>query len=118
MAAAERVQRLIRDLDSDDFQARTKASEELEKIVEEAEPALRKELAEKPSLEARQRIQQVLSKLEPMPSAERLRALRSVQILEYAGTPEAKKCLETLAGGLQEARLTREAKAALERMAK
>lgn len=66
----------------------------------------------------RQRIRDVLSKLEPSASAERLRALRAVQVLEYAGTPEAKKCLEMLARGVPEARLTREAKAALRRLAK
>lgn len=117
-ADAQRVERLIRDLDSDDFQTRAKATEELEKIVNGAEPMLRKKLAEKPSLEMRQRIQQVLSKLEPSASAERMRALRAIQVLEYAGTAEAKEHLRTLAMGLPEARLTREAKAALERLAK
>jgi RNA polymerase sigma factor (sigma-70 family) len=115
---AQRVERLIRDLDSDDFQTRTKATEELEKIVDGAEPMLRKTMAEKPSLEMRQRIQQVLSKLEPSTSAERMRALRAIQVLEYTGTAEAKKHLRTLAMGLPDARLTREAKAALERWAK
>ncbi len=115
---AQRVERLIRDLDSEDFQTRTKATEELEKIVDGAEPALRKKLAEKPSLERRQRIQQVLSRLEPSASGERLRALRAIQVLEYMGTPEAREHLRVLANGLPEARLTREAKAALLRLAK
>jgi hypothetical protein len=79
---------------------------------------LRKKLAEKPSLEMRQRIQQVLSKLEPSASAERLRALRAIQVLEYAGTAEAKEHLRTLAKGIPDARLTCEAKAALDRLAK
>jgi RNA polymerase sigma factor (sigma-70 family) len=117
-ADAQRVEQLIRDLDSDDFQTRTKATDELEKIVDEAEPVLRKKLAEKSSLEMRQRILQVLSKLEPSSSAERLRALRTIQVLEYAGTAEAKKHLRTLAKGIPDARLTREAKAALGRLAK
>jgi RNA polymerase sigma factor (sigma-70 family) len=117
-ADAQRVERLIRDLDSEDFQTRTKATEELEKIVDGAEPALRQKLAEKPSLEMRQRIQQVLSRLEPSASGERLRALRAIQVLEYMGTPEAREHLRALANGFPEARLTREAKAALERLAK
>jgi hypothetical protein len=115
---AERVERLIRDLDSEAFEARTRATEELEKVVDGAEPLLRKTLAEKPSLEVRRRVRQVLSKLEPSASGERLRALRAVQVLEYAGTPEAKEYLRALAEGAAEARLTREAKAALERLAK
>jgi len=48
----------------------------------------------------------------------RLRLLRALAVLEYAGTQEAKTCLRLLAGGLAEARLTREAKAALERLAR
>jgi RNA polymerase sigma factor (sigma-70 family) len=117
-ADAQRVERLIRNLDSDDFQTRTKATEELETIVDGAEPALRKKLAEKPSLEMRQRIQQILSKLEPSASAERLRALRGIQVLEYVGTAGAKEHLRVLAKGVSDARLTREAKATLERLAK
>jgi RNA polymerase sigma factor (sigma-70 family) len=115
-ADTQLVERLVRDLDSDDFQTRTKATQELEKIVDGAEPALRKKLAEKPSLETRQRIQQVLSKLDPAASAERLRALRAIQVLEYAGTAEAKEHLRVLTKGVAEAQLTREAKAALLRL--
>lgn len=114
----QRVERLIRDLDSDDFRTRTKATEELEKIVDSAEPALRKKLAGKPSLEMRQRIQQVLNALEPSASSERLRALRAIQVLEYAGTADAREHLRALAKGIPEAHLTREAQAALERLAK
>jgi hypothetical protein len=117
-ADAQRVERLIRDLDSEDFQTRTKATEELEKIVDGAEPVLRKKLAEKPALEMKQRINQVLSKLEPAASGERLRALRAIQILEYTGTAAAREHLRALAKGVAEARLTREAKAALERLEK
>ena len=48
----------------------------------------------------------------------RLRALRAVEVLEYIGTTEAKKLLMALAQGAAEARLTREAKASLKRLAK
>jgi RNA polymerase sigma factor (sigma-70 family) len=114
---AKRVERLIRDLDSENFETRSKASEELEAIVDGAEPALRKKMAEKNSLEMQQRIKQVLSKLEPSASAECLRALRSVQILEYVDTMEAREHLRALAKGEPDVRLTREAKASLERLA-
>jgi hypothetical protein len=109
----QHVEQLIRDLDSEDFETRRKAAGELEKIVEAAEPLLRKKLAEKPSLEQRQRIMQVLESA----SAERLRVLRAIQVLEYAGTAEAKECLRTLSKDLAAAQLQREAKAALERLA-
>jgi hypothetical protein len=116
-ADAKHVEQLIRDLDSEDFETRTKATEELEKFVESAEPVLRKKLAEKPSLEVRQRIKQILSKLEPS-SPERLRELRAIQVLEYADTAEAKECLRTWVKDTAYVRLTREAEAALERLAK
>jgi hypothetical protein len=44
-------------------------------------------------------------------------ALRDA-LLEHAGTPESLRALENLAGGLAEARLTREAKASLDRRMK
>jgi WD40 repeat protein len=114
-ADAQRVGKLIRDLDSEDFETRTKAMEELEKIAEGAEGMLRKKLAEKPSLEVRQRIRQVL---EIPASAEQLRAIRAIQVLEYIGTAEAKECLQNLAQGVPEARVTTQAKEALKRLAK
>jgi RNA polymerase sigma factor (sigma-70 family) len=116
-ADAKHIERLIRDLDSEDFETRTKATEELEKLVESAEPVLRKKLADKPSLEVRQRIKHILSKLEPS-SPERLRELRAIQVLEYAGTAEAKECLRTWVKDVAYARLAREAEASLERLAK
>jgi RNA polymerase sigma factor (sigma-70 family) len=115
---AKRVECLIRDLDSEDFERRNKATEELGKIVDGAEPALRKKLTEKPSLEVRQRIKQILDKLDPSADADRLRALRALQVLEYAGTAGAREHLRALSKGVPDARLTREAKAALERLAK
>jgi hypothetical protein len=45
-----------------------------------------------------------------------LRQLRAIEVLERAGTAQAKKILSKLAGGAPDARLTREAKAALERL--
>ena len=69
-------------------------------------------------LEVRQRIKQVLDKLGPLASADRMRALRAVQVLEYTNTPEARACLQALAKGMPQAQLTCQAKAALERLAK
>jgi hypothetical protein len=45
-----------------------------------------------------------------------LRGLRAVAVLEHIGTPEAKQLLVNLSEGAPEARLTREAKAALGRL--
>jgi hypothetical protein len=47
---------------------------------------------------------------------ERVQALRAVEVLEWIGTPEARKVLEALATGAPAARLTREARASLGRL--
>jgi len=114
---SERIVRLVADLENDRFDARKFATLSLEKLSELAEPALRKRLADSPPLEVRQRIEHLLDKLAgPLTDPERLRAHRSLEILEHIGTPEAKAVLQTLARGAPEARLTLEAKETLERL--
>jgi WD40 repeat protein len=114
---AKRIARLIDDLDSRNFAARERATQELEALGEAAEPALRRSLQKRPSLEFRRRVERVLVSL-ALPSGDGLRALRAIEVLERIDTPEAKKLLAALARGAVEARLTHEAKASLERLAK
>jgi hypothetical protein len=85
-------------------------------LGEQARPALEKALVGEASLEVRQRVERLLQKLAGKPSGDRLRELRAVEALELAGGPEARQGLETLAGGPPDARLTREARAALQRL--
>jgi WD40 repeat protein len=114
-AGAPAVARLIADLDSDRFEVRRKAVEELEKLGELAAPALREARAS-PSAEVRRKAEALLTKIDSLsPSPERLRALRAVEALEHAGTPEARRLLEALSRGAAGARLTREARLVLER---
>jgi WD40 repeat protein len=114
---SEQASRLIADLDSTSFTAREKAFEDLSRLDDLAEPGLRKKLAAKPSLETRRRIETLLRKLHgPVTSAEKLRSLRAVEVLEHIATQEAGKLLENLAAGAPEARPTQEAKGALRRL--
>jgi WD40 repeat protein len=118
-AEVRRIDRLIGDLDSDTFEAREKAVRELEQAGRAALPALQKTLRDKPSLEARRRIEALLHKLnQPGPDQTLLQPLRALEILERLGTPEARKLLQTLANEAIDTRLTHEAKSALERLAK
>ncbi len=76
-ADAERVRKLIADLDSGQFAVRERARKGLADLGELAEPALRRTLADKPSLEARRQIQGLLDNLRaPVTRPETLRALR------------------------------------------
>jgi RNA polymerase sigma factor (sigma-70 family) len=114
-ADAGQIARWARDLDSDNFEARTRATQELEKLGDLAGPALRKLLAGQPSAETRKRATQLLGRLGPL-SGERLRVERAVEALEHTASPEARRLLAALAAGAPEAGQTRQAKAALRRL--
>jgi WD40 repeat protein len=116
-ADAAAINRLIADLDSDQFDMRKKANEELAKLGEAAVPFVRKALEANPSPEARKRLQALLAK-EPwrVPTGETLSSLRAIEVLEMIGTVEAKSVLKNLARGKAEALVTRAALAALERL--
>jgi hypothetical protein len=116
-ANPKQLARWIADLDSVAFADRERATRELERQAEVAEPLLRKALAGDPSPEVRRRIGALLGKLErPVTSADMLRSIRAVEVLEHAATEEARQLLEKLGAGAADARLTREAKVALERL--
>jgi hypothetical protein len=117
---AKQVERLISDLDSSEFAVREAAAEKLRGLGEQAEPALRKALEGKPSLEVRKRLESLHADAElagggVVRSAEVLRTLRAIRALEAMGTAEARQALEVLAGGDPAARTTRQAKEALRR---
>jgi hypothetical protein len=113
---AARIRQWLADLDSDQFDKREEATKKLEALGDRAEPALRKALANPPSPEVRRRIEKLLTLLSDQGlSGESLQAVRVVESLEHIATPEARQLLEKLAAGAPEARLTHEAKAALER---
>jgi WD40 repeat protein len=114
-AKKEEVDRLIADLDSDDFQIRDKATGELAELGETVQPALRKVIDGEPSAEVRSRVNGLLEKL-ATPTPELLRHFRGLEALEAVGGAEARQVVEKIAKGAVEARLTRDAKASLKRM--
>jgi WD40 repeat protein len=114
------VGRLLKELDHDDFGVREAAQARLAKAGAVIEPALQDALLHgEPSAEVRHRLTGLLRSLHrEAPPPEVLRASRAVEMLEYLGTPEAREVLETLARGAPRARLTWEARASLERLAR
>jgi WD40 repeat protein len=114
-ADPKQVGRLIAALDSDDFEAREKASGELGKMGEKARAQMRDALKERRSAESRRRLEDLLARPEVWPP-ESLQVGRALEVLERVGTPEAREVLKALAGGVAQAPLTRQARAALERL--
>jgi RNA polymerase sigma factor (sigma-70 family) len=115
---ADDLRRLIDDLDHVEFARRETATKRLAGLGDGAEAALRKALQGQPSLGARRRIEHLLATPRLVRTPEARRVLRAVRILQYLASLEAKELLLELAGGAPEARLTREAKAVLERLAR
>jgi hypothetical protein len=114
-----KVERLVAELDSDSFTTRERAARELEQVGQPAQPALRRALEARPGLEKRRRLERLLEGLSrTRPSAVPVRHTRALEVLERLGTPEAREVLDELARGDPYARLTQEAKASLQRLAR
>jgi hypothetical protein len=113
-----RVRELVARLDADAFADREAAGRELRALGEAAAPALRAAVRAGLSAEQTRRVTELLAAADAptLAPGDRLRAVRAVAALELIGTGEARELLGRLAGGLADARLTREAKAAVERL--
>lgn len=111
------INKLIADLDSDDFTLRERATADLAENGPSATAALREVIAKSASVEARRRAEGLLRDMRNgiIPPRE-LRALRAVEVLEWIATKQARAHLIELAKGASEARLTREAAAACKRL--
>lgn len=111
------LDKLFEDLNSEKFSVREKANAELEKLGDLTLAGLQKRLAEKPTLEMRQRMEKLLAKLlAPVTAPELIRMFGAIEALERMGTPEAITILETLAGGAPGHRVTEDARDAARRL--
>jgi WD40 repeat protein len=116
---AERIERLIADLDSIQYSVRQDATKDLQALDERAAPLLRRALANAQSLETKRRLSAVLDRLDVAePSRESLRQMRAIEALELIGSAEARELLDALSKGPLGTRLTEEAKAAVARLNK
>jgi hypothetical protein len=116
IADAAQVRQWLADLGDDSFATRHNAEQRLAELVEVIEPDLKGALRH-PSLEVRLRVRSLLGRLPREGSIDPglLQRLRALEALEQIGTPQARQVLRRLAGGAPQARLTREAKAVLDR---
>jgi hypothetical protein len=116
--SAAQIRRLLADLDDDRFAVREQSMQKLERLGEVVEPALRRRLAEHPSLEVHRRLERLLARLarqRPALPGEWLRLSRAVEVLERGGTPAARKVLREMALWPSDVMVSHEAKAALGR---
>jgi hypothetical protein len=114
----QRVAALIKKLESQQFNEREQATQELLKLADSAEPVLRQALQDNLPLETRRRLEIILDALwgAKGASGERLRVLRALEVLERIATREARDLLGRLADGAPGAWLTEEARVALKRL--
>ncbi|MCI0463765.1 MAG: WD40 repeat domain-containing protein [Gemmataceae bacterium] len=109
------IARCITDLGSAKFAVREKAMAELKKAGDQAWPALRKVLAGTSLLETKMRARQLLD-MQFNPPPDRLRLIRSLEVLEHIDNREARALLQALSNGAPRAWLTQEATRMLQRM--
>jgi HEAT repeat protein len=111
---------LIKDLDSEVFATREEATRKLREYGPKAESVLRRELAATASHEVKRRIEDILATITPpqlrLPlGGDTLRGVRAIEVLERAGTPEARQLLQGWADQTRDVHLAAEACAALPR---
>jgi hypothetical protein len=116
-AGRQRVQQWLTDLDSDNFAARQRAAGELERLSDQAAPALRAALNCTPTPEARRQMERLLEEATGW-TPHRLRVVRAIAVLEQADTPQARRLLQALAAGAPEVLQTHQATPAVDRLMK
>jgi hypothetical protein len=109
------VRQLLLDLDADAFPVRERATARLKAAAERLDSRLRDALARHPSVEARRRLESILSAVDPN-SPEHQRDRRLLEVLERLATPDARELLQTLADSSQSAVLASEARVAVGRL--
>ncbi len=113
----KRVERLLADLDSNAFAVREAASKALAGLDGQAMPYLEQTLKRTDSAEVRVRVTRLLEQRRGTAlTADQIRQIRAVMVLERIGDGEAKDVLKRWAGGPMGARLTTEAAAAVKRL--
>jgi WD40 repeat protein len=116
-STARKLERWIDELDSEDYQVREAATQELSKSAEIAEAALRQALAGRTSAEVKRRVTRLLDRLPAAaPHPATLATIRALELLEMIDTPEAHRCIREISKGAGDRVQKREAEQTLERL--
>jgi WD40 repeat protein len=117
---ADELRKLLADVESPRFAVRERATARLERAADLIGSVVGEMLKATKSEETRVRLAKVMAAVpgpeRPLPAWASALG-RAVSVVEHAGGDEARRLLMTWAGGTPDAFLTREAKAALERLA-
>ena len=114
---AATIDKMIAQLDHDDFARREDASKFLAEAGKAVEPALTKALEAQPPPEKKRRLMELLEALKVVgPTVDMVRPTRALELLERVGTPEARQLLAELEKGDAGAKLTQDARATLKRL--
>jgi WD40 repeat protein len=113
-ARFKNIDRLVADLNSDDFDTRENAARELEAAGDLAEKALKTALAKSPGAEVERRIKKLLDRLGG-PPADWLRTRRGLEALKLIGGRSAQEALKRLSKEASDDWVKQEASAAIQR---
>jgi WD40 repeat protein len=117
-SSTDRIAQLIAELDHPRYAVRHRATEELARLGDFAEAALRQS-AQGSSLEATRRLELLLRKLaSEMLSAEQVQILRALEVLERIGSTEARDIVRGQERSAPSSRIREEAQLALQRLAR
>lgn len=115
-ADRKQISKWIEQLDHSQFAVRERATAALVKVADQAEEDLRQALT-RSTPEVRDRIRRILDSLnESAQTPERLRMIRTLEVLEGQGTAAARTVLDELSRGAPQAFLTKEAADSLRRL--
>lgn len=110
---------LVTDLNASNFRTREAAAGRLLALGDAARPAVAAALKGESTAEARERLERLSAALadDRPPQRADLQKLRALTVVERIDTPEARAKVREVARGMADARVTREAKRAAERLA-
>jgi WD40 repeat protein len=111
-----RIEQLLKELDHEDSLVRQRATRELRRIRQVAQPLLQKVLQESDSAEVRARLRSILNgsdNVSRFNQFDRLRMLRLIQLAEQIDTPLSRSTLELLAAECPVAPIAKEAERVL-----
>jgi WD40 repeat protein len=110
------IAKLVALVDSDSYTIRNRATQDLESAGPQVEHVVLRALSDRPSPEAKARLEAILRNISSTTSPTCLRGIRGVQVLEHLDSSQAYDLLKVLASGSPNSPITQDALRALYRL--